>query len=188
VRRRIGMKSLVLVALVVLAACSSGAGRTSTSTTIPAGPSAPGPRTRKELPPLVARLVLKSHTVQAGSAMTGRVVLQNNTTHGLHATGCVRLFQVALHNATIHQDPTWLSCIQMFTIPPGRSVYPITVVASYLSCTPDHPTQSLPACLTNHQAPPLPPGQYRATLVQQNRLVPTPTAITVRVTARSPAT
>src|SRR5262245_15814630 len=83
---------------------------------------------------LSARIVLPSRTMTAGSSINGRVVVRNNTGRAIHTSGCLTLFQVVLANSRYHPDPTWLACLQPFTIPVGLSSYQITVAATYLHC------------------------------------------------------
>ena len=129
---------------------------------------------------VTARVVLPALKMIAGSSMSGHVVVENNTGHALHATGCISLFQVALGNAQTHPAPAWPLCLQEFTIPTGKSTYPVTVRASYPGCSAT--VQSgLPVCLPSGRPPPLPPGNYRAMLFESGNVVPTPPAIDVRV-------
>ena len=140
------------------------------------------PRTRSGAPSLgdawasgrtgmSARIVLPT-TMTAGSSMTGQVVVENGSGHSLHPSGCLSLFAVELGNDEITPNVGWLSCLQAFTIPLGESRYPVTVIASYIPCSP---------CPGGHLEP-LPPGDYRATPFQSTPLVPTPPALSIRVT------
>jgi hypothetical protein len=63
--------------------------------------------------------------------MSARVIVDNNTGRALPASGCGRLFQVALGNAQAEQHPLVLQCPQRFTFPVGESRYPVTIEASY---------------------------------------------------------
>ena len=130
------------------------------------------PASSRSEAPLSARIVLPATTMRAGSSMTGHVVVDNNTGHALHATGCISLFAVALGNDEIAPRVAWALCLQRFTIPSGSSRYPVTVTARDLSC---------PPC-SNGLPRPLPPGDYRAMLFQASPVVPTPPAVGVRVT------
>lgn len=118
--------------------------------------------------------------------MSGRVVVENNTGRAIHASGCLALFQVALVSGSYHPSVAWPLCLQPFTIPAGRSSYPVTVEASYSQCSQGRPQDGLKACLPGPRPPPLPPGDYRATLFQEGHLVPVPPAIPVRVTPSKP--
>jgi hypothetical protein len=121
--------------------------------------------------------------------MKGRVVLENNTGHALHAIGC-GFFAVALQNAHYRPQIAWASCAHRYTFPVGESSYPVTVESSYLGCTSAASADDEPACIVDgdgHPAPPpLAPGTYQATLFQITRLVPTPPSITVHVTNMTP--
>jgi hypothetical protein len=118
----------------------------------------------------------------AGSSMTGHVVVENNTGHVLHRTGCGRLFQVALGNETIHPAVSWLQCLQAFEIPTGLTSYPVTLAASYLECVSGRAQGLVEQCQANGRPPALPAGAYRAVLYQTGQLVPTPPPIAVDVT------
>jgi hypothetical protein len=166
-------------AVLLLAACSGGnegSVRPSTSTA-----PATTPTTARARAAISARVVLP-HSLVAGSSMSGRVVIDNRTGVALHATGCGSLFAVALGNDKVQQTISRLDCLQDFTIPTGTSSYPVTVYATYLFCSEGPPPTAEPACLPGSQMPPLPPGNYRATLDQQSTVVPAPPAISVRVT------
>lgn len=115
--------------------------------------------------------------------MAGHVVIENHTGHALHAGGCISLFQVLLVNASYHPAVIWTSCAEPFTIPVGRSSYPITVDASYNHCSQGRPSPGVPRC-PRHGSPPLPPGRYQAVLYQSWHLAPVPPAITMQVTSR----
>lgn len=144
-----------------------------------------GPHTTASAPPVSIRLVLPSRTMIAGSQMTAHVVVNNFTGHAIHEQGCLSLFQVALTSSTYHPDVVWLDCLQLLTIPAGRTSYAVKVQATYLSCQ-GHARAGLKACLPGKQKmPPLPPGHYKAELFTHVRdLAPAPPAIPVRVTAQ----
>ncbi len=82
--------------------------------------------------PVSIRVVLPSPTMAAGSQMAGRVVVDNDTGRVIHAHGCGALFAVALASSTYHPVITMGACSQAFTIPAGKSSYPVRVLASYL--------------------------------------------------------
>jgi hypothetical protein len=118
----------------------------------------------------------------AGSYLAGRVIVQNNTGHALHPTGCGSLFSVFLSNASTTPHPFFCGGLQVFTIPVGGSSYPISVAATYLQCAGPLGNGRPCAQRNGHSVmPSLPPGEYRATLWPS--IVPTPPAITVRVVA-----
>ncbi len=91
-----------------------------------AQPAAP----RRSPARMSARVELPSRTMTAVSSMPGRVVVENNTGRAIHASGCLALFQVELISGSYHPSVAWPLCLQPFTIPAGRSSYPVTVEAS----------------------------------------------------------
>jgi len=119
--------------------------------------------------------------------MSGRVVVENTTGRAIFVSGCLGLFQVVLVNSAYRPAVGWLLCLQRFTIPAGQSAYPVTVAASYSTCSQGQPPGAARACLPGGHPPPLPPGVYHAVLFQARHLVPAPPAVTVRVTAPEPA-
>jgi len=114
--------------------------------------------------------------------MSGYVLVENHTEHAVHASGCLTLFQVLLTSSTYRPTAAWFLCLQPFTIPIGETRYSATVSASYNQCHQGRPQHGLRACLPGGRPPPLPPGDYHATLFQVGHLVRVPPAITVRVT------
>jgi len=121
--------------------------------------------------------------MRAGASLKGRVILQNNTGHALHANGC-GFFSVALENAHYRPHIAWASCLMRYTFPVGRSSYPVTVAARYLGCTGSKPSGDLPACGISNghpDIPSLPTGTYRARLFQITQIAPTPPGVTVQV-------
>jgi len=186
--RQFDVRFLVVVVALLVAGCSSGSHFSSRR---PQGAATqPTPNLHTTLPatphrspaPLAARMVLPSRTMTAGSSMSGRVVVENNTGRAIHVSGCLALFQVALASSTYQPAVAWPLCLQSFTIPVGESSYPTQVEASYGECHEGRPQGALRACLPNGHPPPLPPGDYRAMLYQSSNVVPVPPAMTVRVT------
>jgi hypothetical protein len=150
----------------------------------PAAPAAAHRRTSVFPGPqhlLSARVVLPSQTMTAGSRMTGHVLVDNNTGHAIHTSGCLNLFQVLLTSGTYRPAAAWALCLQRFTIPVGEARYPVTVWASYSQCSQGHAQHGMRACLPGDRMPPLPPGIYRVRLFQSSTLVRIPPPVTVRV-------
>ncbi len=183
-----GVRSLVIVVALLVAGCSTGShiasGRPDGAPTRPTAglrPTLPAAPHRSSAP-LSARIVLPARTMTAGSSMSVRIVVENNTGRSIHASGCLTLFQVALVNSRYRPSVAWFTCAQAFTIPIGESSYSTRVQASYSACSPGRPQGAVRACLPDRQPPPLPPGDYRAMLFQVGHLVPVPPAMTVRVT------
>lgn len=131
---------------------------------------------------LSARIVLPSITMAGGSTMSGKVIVTNDTGRALHGDGCLTPFLVEVGNDKI--APNWGTplCLEHFTIPVGESSWPVTVHGSLSMCSGDGPDGEIPQCLPNGNTPPLPPGSYRAMLLQDPHFVPTPPAISIRVT------
>ncbi|HEY0718604.1 MAG TPA: hypothetical protein VGD68_13370 [Streptosporangiaceae bacterium] len=115
--------------------------------------------------PASAQVLLGARTVTAGSQLTGRVVVDNHSGHALHVRGCDSLAViVTLSSRRYHPALAAPSCAGTVTIPAGRSVYPVKVLASYLSCSVGHADGGLPECGSGDALPPLPAGTYQATL------------------------
>jgi heat shock protein HslJ len=133
---------------------------------------------------VTARMELPSTTMTAGSSMSARVVVENNTGHPIRATKCGSFFQIGLQNTEIKWHAIWPQCAVSFTIPVGESTYPVTVIAAYATCGAT-PGPDFPKCATGPQPgpPPLPPGNYRATLFQSSPIVSLPLPIDVKVEA-----
>ena len=173
------MRALAIVLGLVVAGCSGGGQQDD------AGSSTPTIRAHIHPPaPNSGRLALPARTMTAGSSTAGHVVIQNNTGHAIHTSGCLTLFQVALVSSNYHPATAWLDCLQSFTIPAGQSTYPVIVAASYSQCSQGRPSAAMKACLPDGHPPPLPAGVYRAVLFQARHVFAAPPAIAVRVMPR----
>ena len=135
----------------------------------------------KTEPSLSASLVLSTRTVRAGGELSGRITVENNTGHSLRTVGCGGIFQVLLTSKTYKPSPIVPTCAKVFTIPRGRSSYPVTVSASYNRCSQSGPIGTIPSCTPTGTAP-LPPGEYEATTFESGDAVPLPALVPVRVT------
>jgi hypothetical protein len=166
------MKSLVLVVVLALGTCTSEATASRSvphsSSRSPSGPQGP-------VRWVSARVVLPTTTMRTGTSITGQVVVENHSGHVLRASGCLSLLAVLLRNDHVKSKAVWPLCVQPFTIPTGQSTYPITVMARYQSCPP-------PPCAEGGP-PPLPPGDYRATLFRSTPQLPPAPPVEVVVTA-----
>ncbi len=122
----------------------------------------------------------------AGSHLTARVVVDNNTGHALRVEGCGSLFAIALTSGSYHPSVGFPACLQILTVPAGTSTHRVAVLATYLQCGMDGASRSVPACLPGKQKmPPLPPGRYRAVLFFGARqFAPAPPPVPVLVTPR----
>jgi hypothetical protein len=172
--------AVAVVLAVALAACSGGGeqarGPSRHSPTTTSASKAPGARAGA----LAARIELSSRRVAGGTTLAGTVVVNNLTGHVVEAVGCISVFGVVLTNDSVPPEPAWLACRQTFSIPEGKSRYPVVVSASFASCTQGDPS-SPTACRPGTGSRPLPPGRYRAVLVQSQPVVPAakPVAVTV---------
>lgn len=147
-----------------------------------AGQPAVSPHTTGAPAAVSIQVILPSRTMTAGSQMSGRVVVDNRAGHAIHEHGCGSLFTVTLASSTYHPYLIMPTCSQIFTVPVGKSSYPVTIQASYLACN----AGGAPACLPGKQRiPPLPPGDYQARLFfQVHQFALAPPAIPMRVTPR----
>src|SRR5580658_4147870 len=184
-RRRTGKTPAVCLSALLLTGCTAGGNhalsprgtlpaRTSPTST-PAPPAASTPVTA----PLSAQVILPSKRMVAGSTMTAHVIVDNRSGQALKVGGCGSLFQVLLTSAHVHPQPAWPSCIEPISVPVGVSKYTVSVMASYSMCDQRGPP---PVCRKAGQPPPLPPGQYEATLFQIRSIAPPPPPPTIWVT------
>jgi heat shock protein HslJ len=118
---------------------------------------------------VTARIELQSHTMVAGSTMTGRVIIDNETGKVIKAIGCGSLFQVILTNASYQPEVLWNLCAEPLDIPLGVSTYPVVVMGTVNAGVAPLPT--------------LAPGRYEAKLYQSTHVVPDPTPVWVEVVA-----
>lgn len=187
-RTRMRQAAIVLVLVLAAAACSGGGdssapeGSGPTRATSGGSPSSslvPGPGR------VTVRVVVPWRTIRAGSSRPARVVVSNATGSDLNLSGCGSPFQVALVRPGISPEVAWLACLQRITIPSGESSYPVTVRATYNSCSGSiPPAAGAVACLPNQGPPPLPTGNYRAKLFQSPTIGPAPSPIEIRVVRR----
>jgi|SRR6476469_1487536 hypothetical protein len=124
-----------------------------------------------------AHLQLSSTRMSAGSQVEGSVVIVNDTGEEIEVPGCLTPFRVALGNedhSTIAFSP---ACMQTFTLPVGRSTWPVLLRATETLCNDgDAIPASGPAC----QQLPLPAGVYQATVNGAPAgFVPAPVSVTV---------
>ena len=130
--------------------------------------------------------------MQAGTALTGRLVVENNTMHPVAIPrtdqGCRIPWGVTLVNGSHAANlsfPQRAVCTRgVEQLLPGANYLQFTIVARESSCT-TVPVSDPRAvhCLANGQPPPLPPGRYDAVLVPSSGLFPTPDPVPVLVVA-----
>jgi hypothetical protein len=129
-----------------------------------------------------ARIKLASATMKGGTVAHAVVIVENNTGHALHPIGCIGLFGIALSNKEASQLHVGFLCLQTFTVPVGESRYPVTF-SSYAECGYGRQRVTIRKCLPGGRAPSLPPGDYRAELIDLAGVVSAPPAPIVHVTA-----
>lgn len=133
---------------------------------------------------LRTRLELSSTTMAAGTEVSGQVVVNNDTGKPIDAVACIALFAAGLSNDTIDARGASAACASRFVIPEGESTWPVSVRATYASCSTAE-TRSIgplpPPCLPPPDiGPPLPVGSYLATVrVPPGVPVPAPVQVTV---------
>jgi hypothetical protein len=160
--------------ILLLAACSSAAhassvprspatvnAPTASTTTAPARPRH-----------LSARFNLSSDNVVADSSITARLIVDNPGA-ALHATGpCGLPFAIVLANKAAQQQGLFNDCGERHTIPTGRTVYRLTAFTRYSACVNNRADGPLPLCTGDGKIPPLPPGNYHATLADALHVLP----------------
>lgn len=113
---------------------------------------------------LTGTLVLPASTVRSGEALSGEVVVQNNTGAPIQVPGCGSPYGVKLHNATYSEEPIYPMCLTTFTLPVGESRWPVTIQATYPTCTSSVPPVGDRACNPDGSIPGLPLGTYHVTV------------------------
>jgi hypothetical protein len=176
--RQMGMRPSVVLLALAVAGCASGSH---------ASGEAPSAAARNSPAQVSVQVSVPSRTMEAGSSMLAHIIIDNRTGHAIHAPGCGQLFELALDTSSHPALASrWPACLQILTIPIGKSSYPQTITATYDECG---GTTSLPAdyhaCLPGGRPPPLPAGEYRVVFFESSNIVSVPAPIPVRVTPRS---
>lgn len=134
-------------------------------------------------PGTTATFHLSAVTMAAGTSIPGTVQVNNQSPDGAVETStCGSFFVAVLHREATDQGYTRPQCAEPFVVPLGRSSYPVTAKASYLSCTNGEAVGDLPACLPDGSMPPLPPGTYDVRIHQAVDRIPVSGSATVTVT------
>ncbi len=133
-------------------------------------------------PPVSTRLVLSEDTIRSGQAISGTVVVENNTSSPLPITNCDLDFQVLLVNDSYYPMPGWAGpgCARD-TLPVGRSSYKVSIEAKYNVCTAAHSALGQPVCEEGGDPPPLPAGRYEATTYEGGLDIPVPQPVPITV-------
>lgn len=113
-------------------------------------------------------LELDATTVEAGSTLSGQVVVSNNTGAPIPITYCGAELALGLENDEVDPQMGFNACLQRGVLAPGVTAFDVEVSASYGSCVavgPDDPRpEGMAECLPGGAIPPLPPGEYRTRL------------------------
>jgi hypothetical protein len=144
---------------------------------------------RRDAEPLVLRIELPSRRLAAGAAMTGELVIENDTgsPRSLNdANGCQTGWAIVLGNDRIPPSASFTqACVHKpLTVAVGETRVPFTLHATYPYCneTGLHApgTLLLPKCAPNGP-PSLPPGAYYATFIDDGTHLPPPPPQVVHV-------
>ena len=111
--------------------------------------------------------------------MAAHVVVRNDTHNVLVATKCGQLFQVVLVKPGARPAVTKPRCDGSVPIPIGESTYPVTIDADTPGCPADV------SCAADSTSL-LPAGDYQATLVEGNDVIPIPPRVSVQVVPSLP--
>jgi hypothetical protein len=114
--RLVVLAFLLLAFLLLATGCAGSAAAHRAANAHPTLPAA----ARRPAASMSAWVVLPSQTMTAGSQISARVVVENNTGHAIRVPGCGTLFQVALVSHTYQPAVVWPTCVQTFTIPVGQ--------------------------------------------------------------------
>ncbi len=125
---------------------------------------------------------LSAVTMVAGTAIAGTVQVSNRSPDDVETTTCGPYFVAVLHGDAADQGFVRPRCAEPFVIPLGRSSYPVTAKATYLSCVNGEAVGGVPACLPDGSLPPLPPGTYDVRIRQAADRIPVSGSVTVSVT------
>jgi hypothetical protein len=118
-------------------------------------------------PGTTTELIVPSHELRVGAAMHATVVITNHTGHALEGTKCGAPFLISLRSERAYQEANFPLCAETYSLPVGRSTYPVTISSHFSTCTHDpnarlSDDRSMPHCLAAGRLPPLPKGKYRA--------------------------
>jgi hypothetical protein len=117
-------------------------------------------------PGTTTELIVPSHELRVGATMHATVVITNHTGHAIEDTKCGAPFVISLRSKRAYQEAMFPLCAESYSLPVGRSTYPVTIASTYLTCTHSPATdRSRPRCLATLRPPPLPKGKYQAFVV-----------------------
>jgi hypothetical protein len=135
------------------------------------------------VPGVTTRLVVPHRSLRAGSTMRATVVVTNTTGRPIKSVDCIAPFAVSLRNRNVGQEIAFALCATEFTFPVGRSTFPVTISASYDTCTnvAGSGDASVPECIREGVAPNLPKGTYHAFVLGQENVVSSAAPVEIRV-------
>jgi len=139
-------------------------------------------------PALHDHIELSTNRVQAGSPLTAKLVIVNDSSKTINLSSpCRPLMDVILANQSMPPSaigtPHPGHCLTTpVLVHPGTTVRYLGVVpTTYLDCTAS-PGQQVVQCMADGRIPPLPPGRYYAVLTGDGLALPPPTPVAVDVT------
>lgn len=130
---------------------------------------------------VTASITLPTTTMRAGTSVTAKVTVENNSGTPIHLVGCGSIYRVLLIGGGQHPTPSWPLCAMQITIPTGQSTYIVRVAATYSECSPNG-GEGMPTCPADGSLPPLRLGRYAATTFSVNPELPVPAPTSVTVT------
>lgn len=134
------------------------------------------------VPGVTTRLVVPHRTLKAGSTMHAMVIVTNSTDHPIKSVMCDRPFAVGLRNKHAFETPNFPLCAVEFTIPIGRSTYPVNIDGAYYGCTHSGPPdRSMPVCGKDGKPPKMPRGKYQAFVFGQESVVSSAEPVAIKV-------
>jgi hypothetical protein len=136
--------------------------------------------------PISSHIELSRRSVNAGETIAATLVVDNRTGRAVRLVdgrGCAAKIAIALGNEKIPPQVSFFkNCGGSPTvIRVGESRLPFTVRSTYSGCATGPGAIAVPTCLPSGGLPPLPPGEYRATLVDSSTQLPSPPPIPVEV-------
>jgi hypothetical protein len=136
--------------------------------------------------PITSHIELSRRSVHAGETIAATLVVDNPTGRPVRlvdAHGCAAKFAIALGNEKIPPQVSFFKDCggSPKVISVGENRLPFAVRTTYSGCASGPGPIGVPICLTSGAVPPLPPGEYRATLVDSSTQLPSPPPVPVHV-------
>jgi hypothetical protein len=136
--------------------------------------------------PITSRIELSQRSLHAGETIAATLVIDNPTGSPVRLVashGCATKIAIALGNDKIPPQVSFFKDCggNPTVIRVGESRLPFTVRSTYSGCASGPGPIGVPTCLPSGAVPPLPPGEYRATLVDRSSQLPSPPPVPVQV-------